>query len=166
MKPNEKEEIFQQFGENKIQILVATSLIEVGIDVENATIMSVFSPERFGLSSLHQLRGRVGRGSKPGFFFLINDKKISNESLHRLKVIEDSCDGFKIAEEDLAIRGEGDILGENQSGLKHRRLADITKHQDILLQTSDDLTKMKDNFPTEFNHILSMPMDDLVQYTI
>ena len=166
MKPIEKEEIFQQFGENKIQILVATSLIEVGIDVENATIMSVFSPERFGLSSLHQLRGRVGRGSKPGFFFLINDKKISNESLHRLKVIEDSCDGFKIAEEDLAIRGEGDILGENQSGLKHRRLADITKHQDILLQTSDDLTKMKDNFPTEFNHILSMPMDDLVQYTI
>ena len=93
-------------------------------------------------------------------------KKISNESLHRLKVIEDSCDGFKIAEEDLAIRGEGDILGENQSGLKHRRPADITKHQDILLQTSDDLTKMKDNFPTEFNHILSMPMDDLVQYTI
>ena len=68
---------------------MATSLIEVGIDVENATVMSVFSPERFGLSSLHQLRGRVGRGSKkPGFFFLINDKKISAESLHRLKVIE------------------------------------------------------------------------------
>ena len=104
MKPNEKEEIFQQFGENKIQILVATSLIEVGIDVENATIMSVFSPEEVWSFSLHQLRGRVGRGSKPGFFFLINDKKISNESLHRLKVIEDSCDGFKIAEEDLAIR--------------------------------------------------------------
>ena len=77
-----------------------------------------------------------------------------------------SCDGFKIAEEDLAIRGEGDILGENQSGLKNRRLADISKHQDILIQTNTDLNTLKNNYPTDFEQIISRPMGDLVQYTI
>ena len=116
--PEEKNETLANFSNGEIQILVATSIIEVGIDVENATIMAVYSPERFGLSSLHQLRGRVGRGSKPGFFFMINEKKLSPESKKRLEVIENNSDGFRIAEEDLKIRGEGDLLGKTNQETK------------------------------------------------
>lgn len=139
MKSDEKAEIFKKFKAHEIDILVSTSVIEVGINVLNATVMAIINPERFGLSSLHQLRGRVGRGDKPGFCFLVNDKKISALSKERLKVIETNKDGFIIAEEDLKLRGEGDLFGTDQSGsLSQKRLANIVLHADILYQARED----------------------------
>jgi ATP-dependent DNA helicase RecG len=139
MKSDEKAEMFKKFKAHEIDVLVSTSVIEVGINVLNATVMAIINPERFGLSSLHQLRGRVGRGDKPGFCFLVNDKKISTLSMERLKVIENNTDGFKIAEEDLKLRGEGDLFGTDQSGsLSQKRLANIVLHADILYQARED----------------------------
>ncbi len=139
MKPDEKAQMFHDFKNHKIDILVSTSVIEVGINVLNATVMAIMNPERFGLSSLHQLRGRVGRGEKPGFCFLVNDKQISNLSMERLKVIENNTDGFKIAEEDLKIRGEGDLFGTDQSGSQaQKRLANIILHADVLNEARTD----------------------------
>ncbi|MBY0414876.1 MAG: ATP-dependent DNA helicase RecG, partial [Bdellovibrionales bacterium] len=139
MKSDEKALMFKKFKTHEINILVSTSVIEVGINVLNATIMAIINPERFGLSSLHQLRGRVGRGEKPGFCFLVNDKKISALSMDRLRVIESNTDGFKIAEEDLKLRGEGDLFGTDQSGsLSQKRLANIVLHADILYQARED----------------------------
>lgn len=139
MKADEKAQMFSDFKSHKIDILVSTSVIEVGINVLNATVMAIINPERFGLSSLHQLRGRVGRGEKPGFCFLVNDKKISALSTERLKVIESNTDGFKIAEEDLKLRGEGDLFGTDQSGSNsQKRLANIVLHSDILYRARED----------------------------
>lgn len=131
----EKQQTFLNFKEHKIDILIATSVIEVGINVTNSTIMAIMNPERFGLSSLHQLRGRVGRGDKPGFCFLVNDKKISPHSMERLKVIENHTDGFIISEEDLRLRGEGNLFGVQQSGETSTKvLANIILHQPILIE--------------------------------
>lgn len=143
MKSDEKIKMFTDFKSHKIDILVSTSVIEVGINVINATIMAIMNPERFGLSSLHQLRGRVGRGEKPGFCFLVNDKEISQISTERLKVIENNTDGFKIAEEDLRIRGEGDLFGTEQSGSEsQKRLANIILHADILDEARTDAQQL------------------------
>lgn len=141
MKVEEKIQAFNDFKAGKIDILIATSVIEVGINVANATILAIMGPERFGLSSLHQLRGRVGRADKPGFCFLVVDRKLPAMSLERLKVIEKHTDGFKIAEEDLRIRGEGDLFGKDQSGaISSRRFANILSDYAILEQVREDLT--------------------------
>jgi ATP-dependent DNA helicase RecG len=143
MKPDEKAQMFRAFKDNKIDVLVSTSVIEVGINVLNATVMAIMNPERFGLSSLHQLRGRVGRGDKPGFCFLVNDKEISKLSMDRLKVIENNTDGFIIAEEDLKIRGEGDLFGTDQSGSNtQKRLANIILHADVLNEARADALQL------------------------
>ena len=143
MKADEKAKMFTAFKHHDVQILVATSVIEVGINVINATVMAIINPERFGLSSLHQLRGRVGRGEKPGFCFLVNDKKISALSMERLKVIENNTDGFKIAEEDLKLRGEGDLFGTDQSGSQaQKRMANVILHADVLYQAREDAFKL------------------------
>ena len=143
LKADEKAKMFTAFKHHDVQILVATSVIEVGINVINATVMAIINPERFGLSSLHQLRGRVGRGEKPGFCFLVNDKKISALSMERLKVIENNTDGFKIAEEDLKLRGEGDLFGTDQSGSQaQKRMANVILHADVLYQAREDAHKL------------------------
>lgn len=140
MKAREKSQVFDLFNNKKIDVLISTSVVEVGIDVPNSTIMAILNPERFGLSSLHQLRGRIGRGGMPGFCFLILDKKISQDSLNRLKVIESSTDGFQIAEEDLRIRGEGDIFGKEQSGSNtQKRFSNTITHQNVIEQIREDL---------------------------
>lgn len=134
MKPQEKDAVMQDFRENKIQVLVSTTVIEVGVDVANATVMVIENCERFGLSQLHQLRGRVGRGEHSGQCFLILGNKFSKESLFRAKVMEDTTNGFKIAEEDLKLRGPGEVLGSRQSGLPDFKLADLMKHQKVLIE--------------------------------
>jgi ATP-dependent DNA helicase RecG len=139
MKTDEKSQAFSAFKNHKVDILVSTSVIEVGINVINATVIAIMNPERFGLSSLHQLRGRVGRDTKPGFCFLVNDKIIPALSMERLKVIENNTDGFKIAEEDLKLRGEGDLFGTDQSGsLTQKRIANIILHADVLYEARAD----------------------------
>ncbi len=149
LKSEQKQKVLIDFNEGNIDILVSTSVVEVGIDVENATIMAIINPERFGLSSLHQLRGRVGRGSKPGFCFLVCEKIPSQQAFERLRVIESTDDGFKIAEEDLKIRGEGDIFGTSQSGSGgFRRIANIITDYPLLEIARNDVEKLsvKDDF--------------------
>lgn len=163
LSPDEKSEAFKDFKAHKIDILIATSVIEVGINVTNATVMAIMNPERFGLSSLHQLRGRVGRGDKPGFCFLVNDRQVSPESLQRLQVIEKYTDGFKIAEEDLKIRGSGDLFGTNQSGIQStKRLADIVLHQNHLLQAREDVDEVlkKDNISEKLGKLIESYRND------
>jgi ATP-dependent DNA helicase RecG len=148
MKPEEKEKVIQDFRDQKIHILISTSVIEVGINIPNATIMSIYNPERFGLSSLHQLRGRVGRGDRPGFCFLVLDKELPPDSYHRLEVIEKNLDGFIIAEEDLKFRGEGDLFGVDQSGsISTKKLANFLTHTVILEQVVQDIEKMGGTHP-------------------
>jgi ATP-dependent DNA helicase RecG len=144
----EKDQVIKNFREKKIHILISTSVIEVGINIPNATIMSIYNPERFGLSSLHQLRGRVGRGDKAGFCFLVLDKEVSPEAYQRLKVIENNLDGFIIAEEDLKFRGEGDIFGVDQSGtITTKKLANFITHTSILEQVIRDIDDIQTKRP-------------------
>ncbi len=117
LKPDEKEAIMRDFKERKIQILVCTTVVEVGIDVPNATVMLIEHADRFGLSQLHQLRGRVGRGVRPSSCFLMAPWRVSDDAFKRLKVMQETEDGFRIAEEDLKIRGPGDFIGTRQAGL-------------------------------------------------
>ncbi|MCK8058064.1 ATP-dependent DNA helicase RecG [Fusibacter sp. A1] len=131
MKPSEKNEIMEKFKTGKIKVLIATTVIEVGVDVPKATMMVITHSERFGLSQLHQLRGRVGRGGGQSYCFLLSDSpgKIAKE---RIKVMVSTDDGFEIANKDLTIRGPGEIIGTRQHGLPELKLADLTKHGDIL----------------------------------
>ncbi len=138
--------ILNQFREKKVQILISTTVIEVGIHIANATVMAIYNPELFGLSSLHQLRGRVGRGGKPGFCFLVNLKKINETQLQRLKTFEKEHDGFKISEHDLAFRGEGDLFGAQQSGfVLERRISHYLEDNEIFDNVIEDFEQFSVN---------------------
>lgn len=132
MGSGEKEQVMQKFKENRIKILVSTTVIEVGVNVPNASVMVIEHAERFGLSQLHQLRGRIGRGSRQSFCLLMADFKQSREARTRLKTMKETNDGFKIAEADLKLRGPGDFLGTRQSGLPEFQYADILNDQYLL----------------------------------
>jgi ATP-dependent DNA helicase RecG len=133
MKPDEKAAAMQKFVKNEVKIMVATTVIEVGVDVPNASIMVIESAERFGLSQLHQLRGRVGRGADQSYCILLTSFKLSADSRKRINIITSTNDGFVIAEEDLKIRGYGDIEGTRQSGLPFElKIASIGRDHAIL----------------------------------
>ena len=136
MKPKEKNEIMEAFADGQIQILVSTTVIEVGINVPNATVMMVENAERFGLAQLHQLRGRVGRGKYQSYCIFINGSG-KKEALERLNILCKSNDGFLIANEDLKLRGPGDFFGVRQSGDFEFRLGDIMNDANILKQASE-----------------------------
>lgn len=156
MKAEEKEKIMFRFKNREIDVLVCTTVIEVGIDVPNVTMMVIEHAERFGLSQLHQLRGRVGRGTYPSKCVLITSTRRTEIATRRLKVMEGTTDGFKIAEEDMKIRGPGDMLGVRQSGIPKFRVGDIVRDGDIMTHarrvaeemidrlTVDDLNGVKD----------------------
>lgn len=133
MKSNEKDEVMDAFKKNKIQILISTTVIEVGVDVANATMMVVFDSYRFGLSALHQLRGRVGRNDLDSYCILISDRETK-----RLKVLTETNDGFKVSEEDFILRGSGDLFGSRQSGDMSFKLADVKKDYQLLLTVKED----------------------------
>lgn len=144
-----KNKIMEDFKANRIQILVSTTVIEVGVDVENANWMVVYNAERFGLSQLHQLRGRVGRGDKQGYCFLLTNSK-SKEVLERLEFLKKCYDGFEVSFYDLKLRGPGDILGDQQSGLPNFIVGDVFKDVNILEVSRKDaleLLKNKSNDP-------------------
>ncbi|HIW20833.1 MAG TPA: ATP-dependent DNA helicase RecG, partial [Candidatus Dorea intestinavium] len=136
MKPAQKDEIMQEYKEKKYDILVSTTVIEVGIDVPNASFIMIENAERFGLSQLHQLRGRVGRGSRQSYCIFMVGKK-NKEIKDRLSILAKSNDGFKIAEEDLKLRGPGDLFGIRQSGLMDFDLGDIYSDAQTLKEASE-----------------------------
>lgn len=136
MKPKEKQKIMDEFSERRIDILVSTTVIEVGVNVPNATVMMVENAERFGLAQLHQLRGRVGRGKHQSYCIFMSGAK-KKETMERLEVLNKSNDGFYIANEDLKLRGPGDFFGVRQSGMMDFVLADIYTNADLLKQASD-----------------------------
>ena len=139
MSAAEKEEVMNGFKRGEIDLLVATTVVEVGVDVPNAAVMVIENADRFGLSQLHQLRGRVGRGEWESFCILITDNT-SPECVQRMKIISKTSDGFKIAEEDLKLRGPGDFFGTHQHGLPAFKLADLTRDMQ-LLQTAQQMSK-------------------------
>jgi ATP-dependent DNA helicase RecG len=134
MKPADKDYEMQRFAKGETNILVATTVIEVGVNVPNASVMVIESAERFGLSQLHQLRGRVGRGAEQSYCILMTSHKLSENSKTRLQTMVRTNDGFEIAEVDLKLRGPGDVMGTQQSGVLNLRIADIVKDKDILQQ--------------------------------
>ena len=134
MKSAEKEEIMRQFVAGDLNILVSTTVVEVGVDVPNASLMVIEHAERFGLSQLHQLRGRVGRGAEQSFCVLLTGDKKTAVAKERLGIMEETTDGFRIAEKDLEIRGQGDILGTRQSGIQSFKIANIVRDLEILTE--------------------------------
>ena len=136
IKPAEKEKVMAAFRANKIQALVATSLIEVGVDVPNATVMLIENAEHFGLAQLHQLRGRIGRGAHESFCILVSDAHQA-EAQARLKILAETNDGFKIAEADLRLRGPGELLGREQSGLPDLRFGNLTEDLHLIRQARE-----------------------------
>ncbi len=134
LKPSEKEAVMQRFKAGEIQLLVATTVIEVGVDVPNASLMIIENPERLGLAQLHQLRGRVGRGVDASHCVLLFKSPLSQQGQARLSTMRESSDGFYIAERDLELRGPGEVLGTRQTGLMDFRVADIQLHADLLEQ--------------------------------
>jgi len=132
MKPADKDFEMQRFVKGETQIMVATTVIEVGVNVPNASVMIIESAERFGLSQLHQLRGRVGRGAEQSYCILVTSHKLSEDSKTRLQTMVSTNDGFEIAEVDLRLRGPGDLMGTQQSGVLNLKIADVIKDKDIL----------------------------------
>jgi ATP-dependent DNA helicase RecG len=146
MKSVEKDKVINNFKEGKSNILLSTTVIEVGVDVKNATCIVIFNAERFGLATLHQLRGRVGRNDLQSRCLLLSDK-----DSERLKVLTESNDGFYISEQDLKLRGSGDLFGVRQHGDMVFKIANIFKDQKILLQCKKDSEEfINDNIETNF----------------
>jgi ATP-dependent DNA helicase RecG len=154
MKHGEREEVMSSFKEGNIDLLVSTTVIEVGIDVPNASLMLIVHAERFGLAQLHQLRGRIGRGSYDSFCLLLAYHPLSEEAKKRLKAMESTGDGFKIAEEDLAIRGPGDFFGTRQSGLPDLIIADIIRDFKLLEMARKEAFALIDEDPELRNNPL------------
>ncbi len=148
MKPADKDYEMQRFIKGETNIMVATTVIEVGVNVPNASVMVIESAERFGLSQLHQLRGRVGRGAEQSYCILMTSHKLSNDSKVRLETMTRTNDGFEIAEVDLRLRGPGDIMGTQQSGVLNLKIADLLKDKDILQSARYYAKKVLSNDPT------------------
>ncbi|EPE9900069.1 ATP-dependent DNA helicase RecG [Flavobacterium psychrophilum] len=150
MKPADKEAEMKRFSDGKTNIMVATTVIEVGVNVPNASVMIIESAERFGLSQLHQLRGRVGRGADQSYCILMTSHKIGEDSKTRMETMVATNDGFEIAEVDLKLRGPGDIMGKQQSGVLNLQIADLVRDKDILLLARNYALKLlKDDAPME-----------------
>ena len=132
MKKEEKEEVMRAFVEKEVQILVATTVVEVGVDVANATLMVVEHAERFGLAQLHQLRGRVGRGTEQSYCYLVTSPLLSSDGLERMKIIASTLDGFKLSEFDLRMRGPGEIFGVAQSGRREGGVVNLKRDVDVV----------------------------------
>ena len=132
MKTEDKDSEMQRFVKGELDILVSTTVIEVGVDVPNATVMIIESAEKFGLSQLHQLRGRVGRGGDQSYCILMTSYKLTNDARTRMKIMTDTNDGFQIAEADLKLRGPGEIIGTKQSGIMNFKIADLATDHKIL----------------------------------
>jgi ATP-dependent DNA helicase RecG len=160
MKSDARNYEMEQFVSGKTQIMVATTVIEVGVNVPNASVMVIESAERFGLSQLHQLRGRVGRGADQSYCVLMTGHKLSTDARTRLETMVRTTDGFEIAEVDLKLRGPGDITGTQQSGLANLRIADLARDQQMLSAAREMALEITDEDP----HLQSPKNYCIVQY--
>jgi len=169
MKAEDKDWEMQRFVKGETKIMVATTVIEVGVNVPNASIMVIENAERFGLSQLHQLRGRVGRGSDQSHCILMSGDKLSKEARLRLKTMVESTDGFKIAEVDLQIRGPGDMMGTQQSGIMDLLISDLGTDNEILKIARDaatDILKADPELSTEENRAIKNQINSLSQNVV
>jgi ATP-dependent DNA helicase RecG len=141
LRADEKDRVMSAFRANQIQVLLATSVVEVGVDVPNATVMLIENAEQFGLAQLHQLRGRIGRGAHESYCILLAEAK-TDDARRRLLVLASSSDGFEIAEADLKLRGPGDLLGQNQSGMPPLRFGDLLRDR-ALIERARELVRIK-----------------------
>jgi ATP-dependent DNA helicase RecG len=149
MKSKEKEDEMQRFVSGETQILVATTVIEVGVNVPNASVMVILDAQRFGLSQLHQLRGRVGRGAEQSYCILVTNNKLADDTRKRIDIMCDTNDGFRIAEADLKLRGPGDLEGTQQSGMAFDlKIADIARDGQIVQMARDEAQAIIDDDPT------------------
>jgi ATP-dependent DNA helicase RecG len=147
LKPAEKDAEMQRFVRAETQIMVATTVIEVGVNVPNASVMVIESAERFGLSQLHQLRGRVGRGAEKSYCILMTGEKLSKESMKRMETMVMTNDGFQISEVDLQLRGPGDLMGTQQSGVLNLKLADLSRDGQIVSLAREKAREILENDP-------------------
>ena len=152
MKPSDKEAKMKDFAEGKTHILVSTTVIEVGINVPNASIMIIESAEKFGLSQLHQLRGRVGRGDEQSYCILLSSKKLSNNAKTRLQAMVQTTSGFELSEIDMQLRGFGDIAGTRQSGLDQLKLASLNTDSSIAEKAREAVVEILSEDPKLSNH--------------
>ncbi len=152
----DKEKILIKFLKQEIQILVSTTVIEVGIDFPNANLIIIENANKFGLAQLHQLRGRVGRGQKQGICILLFKDGLSNNSIKRIKILKNSDDGFFIAEEDLKLRGFGDLIGYQQSGVKNFKFADPFHHEDLFKLAEQYILNIRDNINERYSFLLKL----------
>ncbi|MCW5589633.1 MAG: ATP-dependent DNA helicase RecG [Legionellales bacterium] len=164
MKPHEKDAIMQEFKAGHIQILVATTVIEVGVDVPNASLMIIENPERLGLSQLHQLRGRVGRGAVESYCVLLYQSPLSATAQTRLQVLRDSHDGFAIAQHDLTLRGAGEVLGTRQTGEVKFRLADLQRDQALLPTVQQLAQKLMQDTTIDIEYLIQRWLVNSDQY--
>jgi len=166
MKPKDKEYEMRQFAEGKTQILVATTVIEVGVNVPNASVMIIESANKFGLSQLHQLRGRVGRGANQSYCILMTDYKLSETARTRINTMVRTNDGFEIAEEDLKLRGPGDIMGTQQSGILDLKLGDLIKDSALVARARNkaiELLNSDSDLEKQENHFIRKHLSDLIR---
>jgi len=172
MRAHDKDNAMAGFAGGEIDLLVATTVIEVGVDVPDATVMVIEHAERFGLAQLHQLRGRIGRGDKPSTCLLLYQSPLGAVAKRRLEILRETEDGFRIAEEDLRLRGAGEVLGTRQSGLPSLRLADLAAHEELIAIAHDDARLVLERDPqleSERGHALRLLLylfrrDEAVQY--
>mgnify|MGYP001235498853 CR=1 FL=1 len=152
----QKKNVLEKFFEKKIKILVSTTVIEVGIDFPDATIIIIENSNKFGLSQLHQLRGRVGRGKNRSICILLYKNNLNENAKKRLRILKSTNDGFLIAEEDLKLRGHGDVLGFQQSGIKNFKFADPIHHKNLFLLAEKNVKKINKNNINEYKSLLKL----------
>jgi ATP-dependent DNA helicase RecG len=163
MRPEDKDREMQRFIEGTTHIMVATTVIEVGVNVPNASVMIIESAQRFGLSQLHQLRGRVGRGAEKSYCVLMTDYELSKESKKRMDTMVETNDGFKISEVDLKLRGPGDLMGTQQSGALNLKIADLSKDQEMVVQAREEAIAIYSEDPRLGHHSRSQLRNRMIQ---
>ena len=164
MKADEKQSVMQQFKDNELQLLIATTVIEVGVDVPNASIMIIENAERLGLSQLHQLRGRVGRGATASFCALLYKHPLSQNGQERLRIMRETNDGFLIAEKDLEIRGPGELLGTKQTGDMGFRVAKLERDDHLLNQAHYVAGQVLKDYPANAEALLKRWLPEAPRY--
>ncbi len=164
MKPKEKEAVMQAFKNHELDVLVATTVIEVGVDVPNAGLMVIENPERLGLSQLHQLRGRVGRGSEDSFCLLMYQSPLSRVARERINIMRETTDGFVIAEKDLLLRGAGDMMGTRQTGEQQFKIANLERDSELLPQVEAAVDIIQQDYPDSVQPLINRWLGKTTQY--